>query len=176
MEEVWLDVKGYEGKYQISNKGRVKSLERIVKNGKTTTRVVKERILKLTNTEFGYYSITLVPRPERTFFVHRLVMANFVGVSSLEVNHIDGVKTNNNLENLEYVTSKGNKEHAIKIGLFDLKNENHPHVKLTQTQVKEIKDLYSQGNITQRKLSDMFNVSNQHISKIVNNKRRSGSP
>ena len=115
MEEIWKDIKGYEGLYQVSNLGRVKSLERKVRNGEHTYRIISEKILKLDNLYDGYLGIGLyISRKQHYFKVHRLVAESFIPnpENKLEVNHIDGNKTNNNAENLEWVTRIENMRHA----------------------------------------------------------------
>ena len=129
MEEVWKDVKGYEGYYQVSNLGNIKSLERIIENSGTLTGYykVKERILKPRENKNrnGYYELSLrKDGKEKRFKVHRLVACAFIEnpYNKPEVNHIDGNKSNNCVSNLEWTTSKENKEHAWNMGL---NNSNH---------------------------------------------------
>ena len=102
MEE-WKDIKGYEGKYQISNKGRVKSL-----NYKRTG---KEKILKLSSDINGYKKITLCKNSkQKTYLIHKLVAEAFLpNPDNLPVvNHKDENKLNNNVENLEWCTQAYN--------------------------------------------------------------------
>ena len=118
--EIWKDVKGFEGQYQVSNLGEVKSLERRVlhKNGVTTA--VREKILKECSNPKGYRLITLYTKNKRySQQVHRLVMRTFVGESELEVNHKNGDKSDNRLSNLEYNTLRENMNHKNTI----LKNQ-----------------------------------------------------
>ena len=129
MEEVWKDVKGYEGYYQVSNLGNIKSLERIIENSGTHTGYykIKERILKPRENKNrnGYYELSLrKDGKEKRFKVHRLVACAFIEnpYNKPEVNHIDGNKSNNCVFNLEWATSKENKKHAWNIGL---NNSNH---------------------------------------------------
>jgi hypothetical protein len=106
--EIWLDLKGYEGLYKISNYGRVKSLEK--KGSK------KESIKRGFVQYKGYVKVQL--RKEnihKNYFVHRLVLINFLHESKLEVNHKNMIKTDNRVENLEYVTGSENVQHAKKI-------------------------------------------------------------
>ena len=109
-EEVWKDIKGFEGRYAISNMGRVKSL-----NYRCTG---KEGILKPGKTKRGYLYVTLAKEEKYTkHYIHRLVLQNFSPVenmSELQVNHKDENKTNNRLENLEWVTCKENCNHGTR--------------------------------------------------------------
>lgn len=111
-EEIWKDIKGYEGIYQVSNKGRVKSLERdiICKNG--VKRHYKERIMKGSLDMDGYLYVGLGNnKGERKFlWIHRIVATTFIPNldNKPQVNHKDEVKTNNFVENLEWMTCKEN--------------------------------------------------------------------
>ena len=98
----WEDVQGYEGLYQVSDCGQVKSLPR--KGCK------KERILKPVLNAYGYYKVILCKDGNRkSFLVHRLVALAFLeGDNSLTVNHKDECKTNNHVSNLEYLSSGDN--------------------------------------------------------------------
>jgi hypothetical protein len=111
VEEIWKDVEGYEGLYQVSNFGRVKSLPRPkAKNG-----------IMITGADTrGYARVSLYKNSaKKTVKVHRLVAAAFFEkVAGKEaINHIDGVKTNNHIDNLEWVTNSENRIHALMTGL-----------------------------------------------------------
>ena len=111
-KEKWLDVVGYEGLYQVSNFGRVKSLPRETTSG----RVLKPHI----NKRNGYVYITLSrENKQEEKRVHILVANAFIGANQegLQVNHKDGNKTNNNVTNLEYCTQSENMKHAYAVGL-----------------------------------------------------------
>lgn len=117
MDEVWKDIKGYEGIYQVSNLGRIKRVCRFV-SGKH----LREKILKGGIYPNGYHFVCLRKNGVNTNHLsHRLVANAFVnnsrGVS--DVNHIDGDKLNNRADNLEWVTRSENLKHALKIGLID---------------------------------------------------------
>ena len=126
-DEVWKDVEGYEGLYQISNFGNVKSLARIVHSEKRSDYKIKEKILKQSDTTTGYKKVELHKGNEKrkSFKVHRLVAQAFIPnpENKLEVNHIDGNKHNNNVNNLEWVTSSENKIHAFKMDLNPTKRD-----------------------------------------------------
>lgn len=105
MEEIWKDIKGYEGKYQISNLGRVKNIQ--------TNHIRKNALQKKTLTrQGGYYQITLWKSKYngKTYLVHRLVAETFIpNPDNLpQVNHIDHNPLNNCVDNLEWCTAKYN--------------------------------------------------------------------
>lgn len=105
MKEIWKDITGYEDKYQISNTGKVKSF------------VGKHKILKLTNND-GYMYVGLnKDKKQKRFRVHRLVAEAFVVNNHNHpiVNHLDGDKSNNNYNNLEWCTQEYNMSHKIEL-------------------------------------------------------------
>ena len=114
-KEVWKDIKGYEGKYQASTLGRIKR-NKIFKFKKT----YPEIILKTRYNDMGYKIVNLFKeKKQKTFLVHRLVASTFLlNEDNLKVvNHKDGIKSNNKIENLEWVTRSENKIHALKNNL-----------------------------------------------------------
>lgn len=124
MEEIWKDIKGYENYYQVSNFGRVRSLDREVNaNIKNNKKVIKKgKILKCAKDTDGYNTITLsIYNKKRNRKICRLVAETFIpNPNNLpQVNHIDGNKSNDNIENLEWVTASENIIHAVKTGLIN---------------------------------------------------------
>ena len=110
-EEIWKDIKGFEGLYRVSNLGRVKSLERFRKGKNGSLMTVKERILKPKLTHRGYYRVGLCKNSiVKLYYVHRLVWIAFNGPipENIQVNHIDEKPSNNSLSNLSLVTPKEN--------------------------------------------------------------------
>lgn len=114
MNEEWRDIEGYKGCYQVSSAGKVRSIRYGLK-------VLKQRIKKT-----GYVDVNFsVNGVRKVFLVHRLVAETFLGKpKNKEVNHIDGNKLNNRLENLNWVTHSENIKHAYDSGLFKRKNTN----------------------------------------------------
>ena len=115
MIETWKDIKEYEGLYQVSDLGRVKSLPKPYKNNA----ISKEKILKQRVNDNGYCVVDLYKDGKRKVYrVHKLVMQEFLCENhKLDINHIDCNKTNNKLSNLEYCTRQENMIHAVKNGL-----------------------------------------------------------
>lgn len=123
MEETWKDIKGYEGMYQVSELGNVRSVDRSYKdvNGKLYN--LKGRVLKLSISN-GYLSLNLNNKGKKRFCVHRLVAETFLDnpENKPEVNHINGNKLDNRLANLEWCTKSENTLHAYSIGLMTPNN------------------------------------------------------
>lgn len=156
-KEIWKDIPGYEGIYKISNFGKVYSYR---------TSKMRKAILNR-----GYMVIGL---GKSQFKIHRLIMMTFRPIDNYEglvINHINGIRDDNRIENLEWVTSKQNNDHAIRTGLNRGKN------KLTDSEVIDIKIMIeSLKPNTIRKISTLvqkrFNkVSVRTIESIVVNKR-----
>lgn len=169
--EIWKDVIEFEGGYEISNFGRLKSLKRIAKTHnlyKDIERTYPERIIRAGLDSAGYPIVKLSAfgRMKRTS-LHRLVTTAFIPnpENKPEVNHKNGIKTDARLENLEWVTNSENQKHAYKIGLQNanhVRGEESNWVKLTELQVIEIKILLSK-KVTLKEIGKIYNV---HFSTI----------
>jgi len=154
MEEIWKPVVGYEGLYEISNLGKVKSL----KYG-------KERILKSSKNKVGYLMVSLFKDGKHKIYkVHRLVASAFIPNNDLfktEVNHKDENKENNNIENLEWCTHKYNINYGTRIEKIS----------------KQVNQYDLAGNFIQSFQSTMeierqLGFDNNHISECCNGKRK----
>lgn len=141
MEEIWKDITGYEGTYQISNFGNIKSLKRetIDKNG--NRHVCLEKILKVSRNIHGYYATPLYKDYKVNMHtIHRLVATHFIDnpMKKPFINHINGVRDDNRIENLEWVNQRENISHGKKkvtrtssfIGVYKAKAQCQGHKKL----------------------------------------------
>jgi hypothetical protein len=159
--EEWRDVVGWEGLYQVSNLGRVAGL-------RERRDISRRRILKPVLKNAGYWQVSLQLGPEKKgCTIHRLVACAFLGSPEdrRQVNHKDGDKQNNALENLEWVTCSENMSHAAALGLVNYAvGVRNPQHKLTEDQVREIRSL--RGVLSQRTLGARFGVSNTTIRRI----------
>ena len=116
-KEIWKDIKGYEGSYQVSNKGRVKSLERYItkiQKGCTYNQFHKEKILAQRGTKYKMINLS-----RKTHYVHRLVAAAFCGDTNEVVMHLDSNPQNNNWKNLKWGTQFENIQQAKNEGKFN---------------------------------------------------------
>lgn len=119
MEEIWKDIKGYEGYYQVSNQGRVKRIKD--NKGTASGRILKSKSIA----NSGYLRVGLHTNTKsKVVSVHRLVAQAFIPnpENKPQVNHINGIKHDNRVENLEWVTPKENMQHAWKTGLISSEN------------------------------------------------------
>lgn len=168
--EVFKDIIGYEGYYQISNYGRIKSLKRIANNN----HIVNEKILTNHYDTKKYFIAHLcVNKNRRCFKVHRLVAQTFIPnpKNKPQVNHIDGNKENNKVNNLEWATNKENQIHAYKFGLSKgLKGVKSPHAKkVIQFDLK--RNFIKEWNYI-KEASEALNINNSKIGMCCKGERK----
>ena len=110
--EIWKDIEGYEGIYQISNFGNVKSLSRYINNKHNTLSLTKEKIMKLCNDKDGYRLVSLIKNNNaKTCRVHFLVAKAFLKFKNNEsyvIDHINNIKGDNRVSNLQYISFREN--------------------------------------------------------------------
>lgn len=152
----------------------IKDLYTIDDNGYIySDNIGKMRTRNKGNTEYQIINFMTIDGKKKTYRVHRLVMMAFRPIKNMEkfeVNHKDGDKKNNNLENLEWCTSSENQIHAIKHGLQKIRRgEESNFSKLKKDNIKEIFSLRNKG-YTQKEIAEKFNCSSSNISYILNKK------
>lgn len=158
--EKYIPIKGFDGFYEISNFGKVKSIIRNQTKSRNRPTTKKEKILKWSYNPQGYPYITLTVNWKRKIiFIHRLIAENFIPNPNNYnvVNHLDGDKNNCNVFNLEWTTHSLNLKHAYDNGLRKRK--------INPTQKLEILQLRNQG-LTYCKIAEIYNVTHNVIYKI----------
>lgn len=171
MEELWKDVQGYEGYYQVSNLGRIKGLDRKVTHSRsdgTKMQVrLKGRILKQYASN-GYLRVRLSKDGAiKNYMAHRLVAAEFNGNSKNKpyVNHKNGIKHDNRSCNLEWCTASENNFHAVAMGLAK-RGEDVPNSKFTNLEVLDICDLLDKNSLTHKEIGKLYGVLESVINLI----------
>lgn len=173
MDEIWEDVVGWEGIYQVSSLGRVKR----IKAGPST---FSGRILKPFS-EKGYLLVSLYKNNKRSHYrIHRLVAIAFLGLpkEGQEINHKNGIKSFNWPENLEWVSPSENCLHAYWVlhsivlasQVLDLQGEKNPNSKLRNKDIPLVQQLLREGKLSQEKIGKLFDVGRTTISAIKNGK------
>ena len=167
-KEIWVNVLGYESFYEVSNLGNVKTLGN---NKFGISRIMKNTLRN------GYCTVTLRKNNiQKIFRVHRLVAEAFIPNPNKkpQVNHINGVKSDNRVVNLEWNTASENMTHASNNNLLNIiKGKKHHNFKLSEEKIKEI--IFLSDRFTQKQLSIKFNVSqsliNLKLSTVNKNKK-----
>ena len=170
--EIWKDIKGFETAFQVSTLGRVRSLTRQIKHPEGDY-IKQGKLLGFTKDNKGYPNITLCWKGKRrTVKIHTLVAEAFIikVPSYTHVNHIDGNKNNNTLQNLERCTPQQNIVHAHRLGLA-AHNEKHVRSKLNDKQAREIKIKLKQLYVGKRiklykELAEQYQVHPETIRNI----------
>lgn len=166
--EIWKNITGYEGMYQVSNLGNVKSLKRKKWNGFDYQEVVEKFLSQKTHNGYKYVNLCK-PKSQKMISVHRLVAIEFIDNPEQKkyVNHKDNNPSNNNSNNLEWCTQAENIQYAVQQGRFN-QGILSPRTKFTEKQVLEIRKRIANKEISQNKLAKELGVTQNCISEIVN--------
>ena len=183
-QEVWKDVIGWEGLYQVSDMGRVKRIDSI--SGPKTEKYLRDKKPR------GYALVTLKQGGTiKSKSIHSLVADAFIGPrpAGYEINHINGVKDDNRLSNLEYVTPKDNIAHARDVLGYRYGYHSRPKKEITPIAIvpmpgrklsseaaAQIRALYKNRQFTQTEIGAMFGVSHVIIGRIIRGKAWVPSP
>ena len=176
--ETWKDIQGYEGLYQVSDLGRIRSLGRVCNSKNNSKSKKRERILTQEVTVFGYCRVRLFNSEgnAKHYMTHRIVAKAFIGeVDGFEINHKNEIKTDNRVENLEIVTSKQNCNYGTRNKRISKKNSANKNL-WTKGVIQKDKS----GNVIARYESRLeaerkTGVHNRHISQCCNGERKTAS-
>jgi hypothetical protein len=171
MNEHWLSVLNYEGLYEVSNLGHIRSLDHNVPTKGGATRLVHGRILKCSKDSSGYLICSIYKNgDQKQVSIHRMVLEVFIGPcpEGMECRHLDGNKLNNRLNNLKWGTYSENQNDRHRHGTITrLLGENSPVSFLTKEAVLDIRTSKEKQTVLMKK----YNTSQSHISNIQNNRR-----
>jgi hypothetical protein len=178
MEEIWRPCCEANGLLEVSNLGRVRSVERVLEiagrcrlgrsQGNFRARQPAKIIAQCASRD-GYLEVAqMVGGKRRKYRVHRLVAGAFVPgyFENAAIDHVDGNKANNRFDNLEWVTASENTRRQWETGLVDLRGERHPNHKLTNLQAHAVALLY-QHNFPPSQIADWFGVSTALVYKLA---------
>ena len=160
-QEIWKDIPGYEHFYKISDKGNIKSCRK------------PDRLMKIRIVGAGYQQVKFsVKGIAKEFKVHKLVMETFLGPRPFgyQINHKNGIKTDNSFNNLEYVTAKENQRHAIAHGFFqDSSGIKNPMATKTEEMIHSIRQEFDASNKREsaRILSEKHGIRRAEVYRIA---------
>lgn len=178
--EEWRPAPGYEGYYEVSNLGRIKSAAIFIRHDGNWAEeggyIKKIKIRSQQTNRYGYKTIKLCKLGNcKQARVHRLVAEAFIPTDNHlnQINHIDGNKTNNLITNLEWVTAAENMKHAWETGLVNKDHtvgSRHHNALLNEQLVIEIRSLYAKGGYTQKELAEIYGVKFGTIKDVLTNR------
>lgn len=172
VDEIWRPVVGFETSHEVSNFGRVRTIAREYAGLHGLVRRIIPRELEQWKNRRGYPMVSLwIFNRGTQRVVHRLVAYAFLGPPPSprhQVNHRDGAKTNNRLDNLEWVTPQENIRHAFDTGLNrGPVGELSPNSKLTAEDIRNIRRTVAEGRATHRQIEAAYGISHGQVSRIV---------
>jgi hypothetical protein len=165
--EIWKPVVGFEGRYEVSSLGRVKALSRTIHYKDGRIGKLNERLIRGSIMSNGYIAVSFDSKVKKT--IHQVVAEAFLGKTEykMTVNHKDGNKLNNKLENLEWNTYKQNNDHARTTGLNKQHGVNCNLAKHSDQFIDAVRNVYAKYNPSYAELGKMFGLTGCHARQIV---------
>jgi hypothetical protein len=171
INEIWKEVE-LNSRYEISTLGNIRTKEMVLL-GRNRHRTIKSHNIKVHFDSDGYLTMTRYEKHKNIkSHIHRMMAIVFISnpLNLPQVNHKDGNKSNNSLNNLEWCSASDNVKHSFLLGL-GVTGEKHHNSKLSTIEVLEIRKLFKEGK-TRKELVDKYKVSRSNIERIINNKTR----
>lgn len=177
---MWVPIQGYEDLYELNESGEVRRKTKLIVCKDGRRKIIKGRLLKTTVGNHGYKCVTLSKDDkQKSFLIHRLIASHFMGSSldpkKTDINHKNGVKTDNRIENLEWITRGDNVRHAHEIGLHDSRKSRLRLSRLCIAKkisygiAGEIRFMYEVSGLSQKEIGNIYNVSQPLVGRIVRN-------
>ena len=165
--EIWKSVIGFEGRYEVSSMGRIKALSREISYSDGRKGRLPERLIKGTLLSVGYYSVSFDTKTRKS--IHTVVAEAFLGLPEYRqtVNHKDGNKINNCVENLEWATYKENNNHARKTGLNNQHGEKTNLSKYSDQFIEAVRKVHAKYSPNYEELGSLFGLTGCHARQIV---------
>lgn len=165
--EIWKPVVGFEARYQVSSLGRFKALARKIYYVDGRQGNLPERFIRGSLMNAGYISVSFDSKARR--LAHQVVAEAFLGSCEYRqtVNHKDGNKTNNCVENLEWATYKENNTHARNTGLNNQHGEKNNLHKYSDQFIQSVRNVYCAYSPTYKYLGQLFGLDDYHVRQIV---------
>lgn len=171
-DEIWVDVLGYDGRYKVSNLGRVWSVPRIVQH-RGGIRKVGGKYIKHDHSQ-KYIAVYLTKNGICSLCsLHRVILESFTKIKpkGIVCRHLDGNRRNNVLSNLAWGTYADNEADKIRHGTNNRpEGENHPYSKLTHKKISKMRRMHATGRFSQKYIGDKFGVSQSVVSCAIRGK------
>ena len=175
MQEMWKPVKNFENHYEVSSFGKIRSLDREVVSSSNKKIKLKGRLIHGTLLKNGYFCVALNSKTRK--YIHQIVAEAFLPNEQYKktVNHKDGNKTNNCLDNLEWNTFKQNNDHARETGLNNQHGEKCNLSKYSDQFIEAVRNVHQKYSPNYEELGRMFGLTGCHARQIVLKLTRSKS-
>ena len=172
MQEIWKPIAGLEGRYEVSSFGRFKALSRVIQYKDGRQGLLKERMIKGSTLNVGYILVSFDSKIRR--LAHQVVAETFLGASEYKqtVNHKNGIKNDNRVENLEWATYKQNNDHARAMGLNNQHGEHTNLSKYSDQFIEAVRKVHAKYSPSYQELGVLFGLTGCHTRQIVLNLTR----